>query len=340
MPPSPPPPMEGTACPQCGTQLGPGLLACPACHRLRHAMELQALAGEAEQREAQGDRGAALAAWRQALQLLPASSRQHEQVLARVGRLTEPGPAPASAGKSGAGVATGMGAVGLVLWKFKVVLLFALTKAKFLLLGLTKASTLLSMLLSMGFYFTHYGWPFAVGLVLSIYVHEMGHVAALLRLGMPASAPLFVPGLGALILLRQHPASPREDAHIGLAGPRWGLYTALSCAGLFCLTGAPTLAALARTGAWINLFNLLPVWQLDGGRGFRALGRTERWAAALGLLLLWVLTREGLLLLLFLCAAVRALSRDVPAQPCRPALYEYLVLAAVLSGLCLLPTAR
>src|SRR5207302_3963478 len=96
--------------------------------------------------------------------------------------------------------------------------LFLLTKGKLLLLGLTKATTFFSMLLSLGVYWAAWGWKFALGLVLSIYIHEMGHVFALRRLGFKASAPMFIPGLGALIRLRQHPANPREDAEIGLAG--------------------------------------------------------------------------------------------------------------------------
>ena len=76
--------------------------------------------------------------------------------------------------------------LGLLVWKFKFIALLALTKAKFLLLGLTKASTFLSMFLAMGVYWTAYGWKFALGLVVSIYIHEMGHVAALHRYGFRA----------------------------------------------------------------------------------------------------------------------------------------------------------
>ena len=70
-------------------------------------------------------------------------------------------------------------------------------KAKALLLGLTKGTTLLTMLLSLGVYWSMWGWPLRLGLVLSIYVHEMGHVIALARYGFRATAPMFIPGLGA-----------------------------------------------------------------------------------------------------------------------------------------------
>src|SRR5262249_16684796 len=185
-----------------------------------------------------------------------------------------------------------LGAAGLFLWKLKFVLVFLLTKAKLLVFGLTKVTTLFSMLLSLGVYWTQWGWQFALGLVISIYIHEMGHVAALQRFGIPATAPMFIPGLGAFVRLRQYPATPQEDARVGLAGPLWGLGAALAAYVVFLATGWSSWAAIARVGAWINLFNLLPVWQLDGSRGFRALSRGQRWLAVLALALLWYVTCE------------------------------------------------
>jgi Zn-dependent protease len=82
--------------------------------------------------------------------------------------------------------------------------------------------TLLAMLASLGVYWTMYGWAFAAGLVISIYIHEMGHVAAIRRYGFPASAPKFIPGFGALIQLRGVRPPPVPDARIGLAGPLMG----------------------------------------------------------------------------------------------------------------------
>ncbi len=221
--------------------------------------------------------------------------------------------------------------------KFLAVL--ALTKAKFLLLGLTKASTFLSMFLSMGVYWAAFGWKFALGLVLSIYVHEMGHVASLLRYGVKASPPLFVPGLGAMVRLRQSFTSPREDARVGLAGPLWGLGAAVFCYAVFLATQWPIWAAIARLGAWINLFNLLPLWQLDGGRAFRALTRSQRWLATAAIAAAWSATAEGLLILLLLVAAVRT-ATDTPAkEPDRIALIQYVALVAALSALTLIPVA-
>src|SRR5262249_35422736 len=157
------------------------------------------------------------------------------------------------------------GPLGILLWKFKAVGLLLLTKGKLILLGLTKLSTLTTMLGAMGVYWALYGWKFAVGLVLAIYIHEMGHVWELRRFGIAATAPVFIPGFGALVMLKQRPPTVGQDARVGLAGPIWGMVTACATLALFWATNAPIWAALTRFGAWINLFNLIPVWQLDGG---------------------------------------------------------------------------
>jgi Zn-dependent protease len=211
-----------------------------------------------------------------------------------------------------------------------------LTKAKFLLLGLTKASTFLSMFLSLGVYWTAFGWKFALGLVASIYVHEMGHIAALRRFGFRATAPMFIPGLGAIIRLQQHPVNPVENARIGLAGPLWGLGAALAALGVYLISGWPSWLAIAHVGAWINLFNLLPIWQLDGGRGFSSLSRSQRWLAVAAIAAAWFFTGEGLLLLLLVAGFFQALHAAIPLKSDRVGLIQYVVLVAALSALCVL----
>jgi Zn-dependent protease len=332
-------------CEQCAAELPPGQLSCPHCHRLVHAAELKSLAAGAQAAAAAGDASAELAAWRRALELLPAGTRQAEVLAQKVldlshrvdrGALASAGPAsaelagPASAPDPAAparrGALAGGGAAATAL-------AFLLTKGKLLLLGFTKAGTVLTMLLSFGVYWTAFGWKFALGLVLSIYIHEMGHVAALQRFGLRASFPMFIPGLGAIVRLRQRPADPREDARIGLAGPLWGLGAALAAGAVFLAGGGPLWAAICRTGAWINLFNLLPVWQLDGGRAWNALSRPQRLAATAALAAAWALTREGLLVLLCLFAVLRCLQRDAPREGDRTAFAQYLLLVAALSAL-------
>src|SRR5438034_7211671 len=322
-------------CPDCGAQVAPALLACPVCHRLVHAAELKRLAGEADQAKQTSDTSAELAAWRQALEFLPPDTTRHQTVAARVAELSsavDRQPAGAKHGsRLGKGAAGGVGALGLLLAKFKFALVFVITKAKLLVLGLTKASTLLSMLLSMGVYWTLWGWKFAAGFVVSIYIHEMGHVQALTRYGIKATAPMFIPGVGAFIRLKQYPTDRREDARVGLAGPIWGVGAAAAAYAIYFATRAGIWGAIAHVGAFINLFNLIPVWQLDGGRGFRALTRRQRWIAVGVIGLAWLLTSEGLLVLLLVAAAAAAWFGDAAPEPDGTALLQYAWLVAVLS---------
>jgi Zn-dependent protease len=225
-----------------------------------------------------------------------------------------------------------IGTIGALVLKFKTVGLLLLTKGKLVLLGLTKLNTLLSMLVSIGFYWALYGWKFGLGFVLSIYVHEMGHVIALARYGIPASAPMFIPGFGAFVRLKAYPASPGEDARVGLAGPLYGLGAALACMGIGVITGSGLFTALAKVGAWINVFNLIPVWQLDGSRGFRALTRQHRIYIAAFSGLLWFWTSETMLVLVALVAVWRCFAKDAPEQPDNVVFYQFAGLLAALSG--------
>lgn len=298
-----------------------------------HAQDLKRLADQAQVAQSRGDLPAALAAWREALDLLPPGTRQHHTVSTTIdalsretdGAATVPGGRRSTSGNLAKSTA-GIGALGLLL-----------SKGKLLLLGLTKAGTLLSMLVSFGAYWTLWGWRFALGFVVSIYVHEMGHVAALNRLGIKATAPMFIPGIGAIVRLKQYPIAPRENARVGLAGPMWGLGAALAAYAVFRATGNQTWGAIAQVGAWINLFNLLPVWQLDGARGFHALIRGQRWIAAAVIATLWLATKEGLLVLLLLAAAFAAWRGEEPDEGDNRALVEYIALTVILSVLTLIP---
>ncbi len=337
---------EILACPTCGTEIAPGLLACPGCRRLVHAVRLKPLAAEAERAEREGDANAALVAWREALELLPPGTRQRQVIEARIAELglrvdSNAGIAArpqsrdlAPGSEEGAARGTWASAAGI-----GALLLMGLSKAKFLLLGLTKASTFLSMFAFLAIYWAAFGWWFALGIVLSIYIHEMGHVAALLRYGIKASAPLFIPGLGAVIRLQQTLGDPRQDARVGLAGPVWGLGAAVASFGLFLVSREPVWAAVAHMGALINLFNLMPIWQLDGGRAFRAFSRPQRWLAATAVAVAWSLTDDGLLLLILLVAGFRAAFDRPSTRPDVRSLVLYVGLVAVLSAMLLIPVA-
>ena len=331
-------PEPSRACPQCGTELAAFLLSCPGCGALVHADELKRLADEATRAAQPAE---ALAAWRRAHALLPPGSRQREVIerkmdeLARLSdnaTLTAPPATDPHAPKSPWARITGsLGIVGVLLLKFKFALLFLLTKAKLLLLGLTKMSTLLSMFVSFGFYWSLWGWQFAAGFVLSIYIHEMGHIAMLRRLGIPCTAPMFIPGFGALIRLRANLPTAREEALVGLAGPMWGLGAAVAAFALSRALGSPMFAAIAQIGAVINLFNLTPVWQLDGSHAFRALTRTQRWIVVAAVLAAWLVSSVGMLMLVLIVAVWRAFEKDAAPEPNHRALGEFVFLTAALS---------
>jgi Zn-dependent protease len=123
-----------------------------------------------------------------------------------------------------------------------------------------------SMAVSVAAYTTLWGWKFALGFVLLIFVHEMGHVVVLRRRGIPASAPLFLPFLGAFVSMKQMPRSVYEEAESALAGPIAGTIGALIVGWVAHENGSGLLRALAFTGLFLNLFNLLPALPLDGGR--------------------------------------------------------------------------
>lgn len=316
-----------TVCAGCGSQVAAGLLGCPACGRLVHGDELRRLAAEAEAATEAGDRGRAAELWYQALALLPAGIRQRDAIAARIAALgpldTPPAGAAKPHGSHRGAVAGALGAAAL---------LFILTKGKLLLLGLTKMSTLLSMLAFVGAYWGLYGWKFAAGIAVSIYIHEMGHVAALRRCGIPASAPMFVPGLGAFVRLHIKPPDARTDARIGLAGPVWGLGAAVAAYLVYLATGAPIWAAITHAGAFLNLFNLIPVWQLDGGRGFHALTRTHRAVAGAFIAAVWAVSHEGLLFLPLVGAGWQFF-QPAPEEQDNRALGTYLFLIAAFAAL-------
>ena len=158
-------------------------------------------------------------------------------------------------------------AVGIAIIKFGAKL-----KAILVLLPKLKLfTTSASMLVSIGAYTLIWGWKFAVGFVLLLLVHEMGHVLQARREGLDVSAPLFIPFLGAAIALKELPKDAGVEARVGLAGPILGTVGTLLAAALWQITGYELFQALAFFGFFLNLFNLAPVLPLDGGRAMAAL---------------------------------------------------------------------
>jgi len=152
------------------------------------------------------------------------------------------------------------------------------------------------MILSIGLYAIEWGVPFAVGFVLLILVHECGHAVVLRREGIPAGAPVFIPFLGAVIAMRGMPRDAYVEAKVGLGGPVLGSLAAWAVLWAGHAAGSPMLVNIGHAGVLVNLFNLVPVAPLDGGRIAGAFSRRVwLWGYAAGVVAL-VLTRSPLLL--------------------------------------------
>jgi Zn-dependent protease len=159
-------------------------------------------------------------------------------------------------------------------------------KAKALLFLLPKLklfTTSATMLVSVAAYTLIWTWKFALGFVLLLLIHELGHVIQLRREGVKASAPVFIPFLGAAVAMKELPKDAAAEARVGLAGPVLGSIGCLIPLALYWITGEELFRALAFVGLFLNLFNLLPVLPLDGGRAMTALS-PWMWIAGYALL--------------------------------------------------------
>jgi len=151
-------------------------------------------------------------------------------------------------------------------------------KLKFILLPLLKFFPIIlksggTMLLSIGIYASIWGWKFAVGFVVLMFVHECGHLIIAKGFGLKVSAPVFIPFMGAFILLKDLPRNAWMEACVGIGGPILGSLGALACHLLGKTIDAPVFIAIAYSGYFLNLFNLTPVGFLDGGRIVTAMSR-------------------------------------------------------------------
>ena len=182
-------------------------------------------------------------------------------------------------------------AFGFLIFKFKTAIL-AIFKLKIF-------ATSATMLVSIAAYAWIWGWRFAVGFVFLLLIHELGHVLELRRQGVPASAPLFIPFLGAVVGMKQMPHNVWKEAQVALAGPVVGSLAAFGLWAAGEALDSELLIALAFTGFFINLFNLIPVSPLDGGRAVAAL-HPALWAVGLVLLLGLTILRPNFILILVL----------------------------------------
>jgi Zn-dependent protease len=179
----------------------------------------------------------------------------------------EPPPSPVREDKGPLKrIGGGIVALGLILAKLGA-------KLKFLLILLPKMKILTTagtMLVSVAAYALLWGWQFGVGFVLLLLVHELGHAIQLRREGVKSGWPVFIPFLGAYIGMKEMPKDAAAEARVGLAGPILGSIAALVPLALYGATHNNLFRALAFIGFFLNLFNLLPILPLDGGRAMAA----------------------------------------------------------------------
>ncbi|WP_369900425.1 site-2 protease family protein [Bacillus manliponensis] len=196
----------------------------------------------------------------------------------------------------------------LLLSKFKWVL--AIFK-------LAKFSTVFSMFLSLGAYAMVYGWKFGVALVYLLLIHEMGHLWAAKRKGIPTSPAIFIPFMGALIGMKEMPKNAKDEAFMAYMGPLFGLLSFLPAIPLYMMTGEPFWALVILLGSMINFFNLIPVSPLDGGRIVSVVS-TKIWALGLVILLVVAIVQQSMFLgFIFIIGCMewyRVLKRDRPIE--------------------------
>jgi Zn-dependent protease len=191
-------------------------------------------------------------------------------------------------------------------------LLALLAKLKAILLFLPKVKLLATagtMGVSLVAYASIWGFGFGAGFVVLLLLHELGHVIQLRRQGIKASAPIFIPFLGAVIGARSLGNDALAEAKVGLAGPVLGSIAAAACIPIWHATGNDLWRALAYTGFLINLFNLIPVVPLDGGRAMAAMS-PWMWVAGFGgLVVLAVLAPNPVFVLILILGGFESYRR-------------------------------
>lgn len=301
---SPPLNLSDRKCKSCGLDLAFGQLACSQCHALVHGEELTIISARATRLEEQGETAQALDEWRKALPLLPptvtqaAWVRDHIRKMELAEQLAPSPPKNAWAKKLG---------------PLAPIAVF-LAKAKWL-LAIFKLKFLFSLGAFFAFYWAIWGWKFGVGFAILILIHELGHYIDILRRGLPADMPVFLPGFGAYVRWQAMGVSLETRAGVSLAGPLAGLLASIVCLLVWWKTGDPLWAALTRAGAWLNVMNLIPVWVLDGGQATNALDRNGRWAILVAAVLLAIVFQEGVFILVAAGAAWRLFTKDLPVLP-------------------------
>jgi Zn-dependent protease len=195
-----------------------------------------------------------------------------------------------------------------------------------------------SVILSVAAYAAGRGLSFAIGFVLLILIHELGHGAAMKAHGIRSGWPVFIPFFGAMIAMKDRPEHPRIEADIAYAGPLAGTAASLVCAAIGLLFHSPFFIALAYTGFFLNLFNLVPFGFLDGGRIARLISKKSWIAGAILLVLLFLQSPNPQLLIIVAFGAMHVFRRQddpdlelVTAEDRRQWTFRYFGLCAFLA---------
>lgn len=252
--------MPVVGCEYCSAPIGPGQLVCHRCGALVYRRHLEQIAGDALRLEGVNPSAAAMI-WRNALEMLPRSSPQYADIYQRIAALAG-GWTPVPAGADGRPLSGPTppplsGPARRVVPPDPWPVAFAKTAG--------------SMLVAAAVY---YFWPFhdwviAFGFVVLMLIHEMGHVLATWYYGLSASPPIFIPFVGAVINLREQPPNALVESVVGMGGPLLGTIGALACYAIALALPGPwqePLLDVAQLAFFLNLFNLIPVPPLDGGR--------------------------------------------------------------------------
>jgi len=317
----PPAPPAVYNCPQCSHYIHEGALACPECGTLIYGQHVAGLAHVAQEMEQEKRWDEARVRWSEALHWLPVGTTEAASVESRVAAIDARTRADGERAAKWTKRLGPLAPILLFLGKLKGVL-FLLFKMKFL----------FSFFAFFGLYWALFGWKFGLGFTLSILVHEMGHYWAVKRRGLKADLPVFMPGLGAYVRWYAMGIPLDGLAGIALAGPLFGLFAAVVCLLLFAWTRQQVFLALAHTGAFINLLNLIPVLGLDGAQATYALSRLQRGLLLLSAVVLFGLMKEGVFLFLAAGMTWRMFTRDEPAEGSSRTMVYYLLLLFVLGA--------
>jgi Zn-dependent protease len=310
-------------CRRCSSDLPPTALVCHRCQALVHSEELDRIALAAKDLEARRDFRQAGERWRSALPLLPPTSRQADWIQSHARDLDAMEDRFQTTPPSENKWAEKLGPVGPIA--------VLLAKGKLLLTAVLKLKFLLSFVAFFGFYWAAFGARFGIGFAILVFIHEMGHFIDIKRRGLPAEMPVFLPGFGAYVRWQAAGVPLEVQAEVSLAGPFAGFLAAVVCAVIWSRTGSPLWAALARSGAWLNLLNLIPVWMLDGGHAALALSKAQRFILLMASLAFWLFFNENLFFLVAVGAAYQAFwARDLPAQTNRTTIVYFVVVLAAL----------